>query len=48
MLYNHSKEDISIKKGDKIGQCWFAKFLVVDDEVAPTAVRTGGFGSTNK
>ncbi len=48
MLYNHSNNEIAIKKGDKIGQCWFAKFLVVDDEVPPTGVRTGGFGSTNK
>lgn len=48
MLYNHSKEDIIIKKGDKIGHCWFGKFLVVDDEVPPVDVRTGGFGSTNK
>ena len=48
MLYNHSDQPIHISVGDKIGQCWFAKFLVADDEVAPTAVRTGGFGSTNK
>ncbi|MBR2467684.1 MAG: dUTP diphosphatase [Clostridia bacterium] len=48
MLYNHSDNEIVIKKGDKIGQCWFAKFLVVDDEVPPTGVRTGGFGSTKK
>ena len=45
---NHSKDTIVINKGDKIGQCWFAKFLVVDDEVPPTGVRTGGFGSTKK
>ena len=48
MLYNHSKDTIVINKGDKIGQCWFAKFLVVDDEVPQTGVRTGGFGSTKK
>ncbi len=48
MLYNHGQNDYVINKGDKIGQCWFAKFLTVDDEVAPTGVRTGGFGSTKK
>mgnify|MGYP003306895346 CR=1 FL=1 len=48
MLYNHGEQDYVVKRGDKIGQCWFQKFLVVDNEVAPTAVRTGGFGSTNK
>lgn len=48
MLYNHSNAEIVINKGDKIGQCWFAKFLVTDDDVANNVVRTGGFGSTNK
>ena len=48
MLYNHGQNDYVINKGDKIGQCWFAKFLTVDDEVMPTGVRTGGFGSTKK
>ena len=48
MLYNHSNAEIVINKGDKIGQAWFAKFLVTDDDVATDAVRTGGFGSTNK
>ena len=48
MLYNHGSKDYVIKKGDKIGHCWFSKFLVVDDEKEVTAVRTGGFGSTNK
>lgn len=47
-LYNHSNKDYVIKRGDKIGQCWFQKFLVCENEVAPTAVRTGGFGSTVK
>ncbi len=48
MLYNHSSNDYVIKRGDKIGQCWFQKFLVTENEVKPTAVRTGGFGSTLK
>lgn len=47
-LHNYGKQDYVIKTGDKIGQGFFFHFLVVDDEVAPTNVRTGGFGSTNK
>lgn len=47
-LHNFGNIPYEIKKGDKIGQGFFFKFLVVDDEVAPTEVRTGGFGSTNK
>ena len=48
MLYNHGTTAYEVKAGDKIGQAWFQKFLTVDDEVPPTAVRTGGFGSTVK
>ncbi len=47
-LYNFGNSDYVIKKGDKIGQGFFFKFLTTDDEVAPTEIRTGGFGSTNK
>ena len=48
MLYNHSEETYVVKKGDKIGQIFFFKFLTVDDEVPPTEIRKGGFGSTVK
>ena len=48
MLHNIGKETYNIKKGDKIGQIFFFKFLTVDDEVPPTTVRNGGFGSTVK
>lgn len=47
-LYNFGKENYVIKKNDKIGQGMFFKFLTVDNEVAPTEIRKGGFGSTNK
>lgn len=47
-LYNFGDQDYVIKKGDKIGQGFFFHFLTVDNEEAPTEVRTGGFGSTNK
>ena len=48
MLHNIGKDPYHIKKGDKIGQLFFFKFLTVDDEVPPTEVRKGGFGSTVK
>lgn len=46
-FYNIKDEDITIKKGDAIGQAIFQKYLVTDDDIA-TEERKGGFGSTNK
>jgi len=47
-LYNYTNAPYAIKKGDKIGQGIFTKFLVVDDEKEIQNVRIGGFGSTDK
>lgn len=47
-LYNYSDDLYVVKKGDKIGQAIFTKFLTVDNEDEITTVRTGGFGSTVK
>ena len=44
--YNFFEEDVTIHKGDVIGQVIFQKYLLVDDDNA-TGERTGGFGSTN-
>lgn len=46
-FYNIKDEDITIKKGETIGQAVFQKYLVTDDDSAE-GERTGGFGSTNK
>lgn len=46
-FYNIKDEDITIKKGDAIGQAIFQKFLITDDDVA-IGERKGGFGSTSK
>lgn len=46
-FYNYKEEDITIKKGETIGQCVFQKFLIADNDSA-TGERTGGFGSTDK
>ena len=44
---NIKDTDVEIKKGDKIAQAYFQKFLITDDDNA-TGERIGGFGSTNK
>ena len=46
-FFNIKEEDITIKKGEAIGQAVFAKYLVADADKA-NGMRTGGFGSTDK
>lgn len=46
-LKNISNEVQTINKGDRIGQGAFFNFLVADNGNTD-AIRTGGFGSTNK
>lgn len=45
--YNFFPFDLNIKKGEVIGQAYFQKFLIADDDHA-TGIRTGGYGSTSK
>lgn len=45
-LYNNSTIPMTIKKGEKIAQGIFQKYLTCGDE--PSAVRNGGIGSTGK
>jgi len=45
-FFNIKDEDIEIKKGERIGQGMFQKYLVTDNDM-PGGERTGGFGSTN-
>ena len=45
-FFNFKAEDVEIKKGDRIGQAIFQKYLVIDNDIAQ-GERTGGFGSTN-
>lgn len=47
-LQNHGNDDYIIKKGDRIVQGIFTKFLLVDDEEKIMKGRIGGFGSTNE
>ncbi len=46
-FYNIKEEDITIKKGEAIGQAVFQKYLVTDNDNAE-GKRLGGFGSTSK
>ena len=46
-FYNIKDEDITIKKGEAIGQAVFQKYLITDDDSAE-GKRLGGFGSTNE
>ena len=46
-FFNFKAEDIEIKKGDRIGQAIFQKYLMIDGDNAE-GIRKGGFGSTSK
>ena len=46
-FYNFFENDVTIKKGDAIGQAIFMKFGITDND-SSEGVRKGGFGSTNK
>ena len=45
-FFNFKDEDIEIKKGERIGQGMFQKYLLTDNDIAG-GERIGGFGSTN-
>lgn len=46
-LENHGNLDYVVKKGDRIAQGIFTKFLTIDNEEKIDSIRTGGIGSTN-
>ena len=47
-LRNVSNQIQYIKKGDRIAQGTFSKYLITDDDCPLSEERVGGFGSTNK
>lgn len=47
LVYNSLNHDLLVKKGDRIAQVVFQKFLTVDDDNA-TGVRRSGIGSTDR
>lgn len=46
-FYNLSNETVVVKKGEKLGQGIFMKYLLIDNDQT-TEVRHGGWGSTGK
>lgn len=46
LVFNVSDHEITIKKGDRIAQVIFHKYLIVDNDDA-VGERNGGFGSTD-
>lgn len=46
-VFNCSDKDLLIKKGEKIAQVVFMKYLLVDNDQAD-GIRKSGFGSTDK
>ena len=47
-LRNLSDEVQVVKSGEKVAQCIFTKYLVVDNDEPETEERIGGIGSTGK
>lgn len=45
-LINFGLKDITIKKGERIGQGIFMPYLLADNDLGPKKERTGGFGSS--
>ena len=46
-ITNLGKETYTFKKGEKIGQAIFMKYLIADQDNCTGNARTGGFGSTD-
>lgn len=47
-LVNDTDEIIEIKKGDRIAQGIFMKYLITDDDKPLSDIRKGGYGSTGR
>lgn len=47
-LHNFGTEKVSLKKGERVAQGIFQKYLISPFEEEVTSVRNGGFGSTGK
>ncbi len=46
-LYNFGDKEITLKKGERVAQGIFTKYLIVSNEEEIKNVREGGFGSTD-
>ncbi len=45
-LYNFTNQDILLKKGERVAQGIFEKYLTIDNDETQNKNRQGGFGST--
>ena len=45
-LINYGEHDFTIKRGDRICQGIFMPYLLAEEEITPTEIRSGGFGSS--
>jgi dUTP pyrophosphatase len=46
LMVNHGEKAFEIKRGDRVAQGVFTKYLKVDDDTPVENLRQGGFGST--
>lgn len=46
IAFNVGDKPLKIKKGDRIAQVVFQKFLITDNDVVAAGLRSGGIGST--
>ena len=47
-LMNEGDLDYIVKKGEKIAQGLFTKYMTVENDIVPDKIRLSGIGSTNK
>lgn len=47
-LHNFGSKKVSLKKGERVAQGIFQKYLIIPHEEKVTTIRNGGFGSTGK
>lgn len=47
-IQNEGKDTYTFKKGDRLIQGIFQKYLITDNDIVDNTIRMGGLGSTNK
>lgn len=47
-FYNTTDKEVRLEENERVCQCIFEKYLIIDDDVCMNENRQGGFGSSNK
>ena len=47
-IQNEGEDTYTFKKGDRLIQGVFQKYLITDNDIVDSTIRMGGLGSTNK